>query len=792
MAPNMLRSLVFLLGCVYLTNGQISGGTILDVLSSTNGLKMFGSWCQETMPGLYSGNGVLTVFAFNDTSFNTMSSDIRARLNSLTSEEKMDYVQTYTLRSKVTVDQLHDSSTTTGLNGKKLFINKRSRTYWMNPSTTTGTTATFINGAMIIREQIQASNGIIHVLDRALDVVSDKNVYQWLNAPTDPGVQTSLWSELAKRLFQDSRYYLDVVSPIASADRVTFFLPSEKSLRKIPPSKLQSLQGEELANYFKQHYILNRVVFTSYLEHQENYESAYPGSRILFMRQDANRVLVKSGGVTAMIEQGNITTRNGVIHIIDRMFGYVYNSAREQIAIDAPRFNSLIDRVSPELQSLITQPTGVNLFVPTDAAFQYVQNLRGVSFETNSTLIDYVVRLCMLRDSSIEVSSINGNYDVRQRRYTRYNNFKLVIYNDRNESWVNGGNVRSRIIRPDIKVTTGALQYIDGILGVPDKDIATLIYYDEYLVYTYNDLQMTRLIDYLRDPGFDSSSLPPRSFHAYSQGFNNFASMNNFNLYTTMYPNQYPTQFPNQVTQYPNNLPYDEYMRRQQQGGGQYPNNQFSNNQYPNTNQYPNNNNQYPNTNQYPNNNNQYPNNNNQYPNNNNQYPNNNQYQGNNQYAGKGNYCGSINNVCQFTFFVPNGTAIYNYYMTSIGNRITKDVDRYAFIFRRLMVPNKLIFLENLPVSPQSYRYRTHSGEEISLKKETENIVRLYWGGQAARLIMWDMGATNGVVHIIDTVLSNMDDLDRDISGSSAISCNLCLVGIICATLSYLLSFKHL
>jgi hypothetical protein len=37
-----------------------------------------------------------------------------------------------------------------------------------------------------------------------------------------------------------------------------------------------------------------------------------------------------------MIERGNITVRNGVIHIIDRMFGFVYNSAREQISQDAP------------------------------------------------------------------------------------------------------------------------------------------------------------------------------------------------------------------------------------------------------------------------------------------------------------------------------------------------------------------------------------------------------------------------------------------------------------------------
>ena len=46
--------------------------------------------------------------------------------------------------------------------------------------------------------------------------------------------------------------------------------------------------------------------------------------------------MVTSGGVSAMIERGNITVANGVIHIIDRMLGFVYNTAIEQIDHDAP------------------------------------------------------------------------------------------------------------------------------------------------------------------------------------------------------------------------------------------------------------------------------------------------------------------------------------------------------------------------------------------------------------------------------------------------------------------------
>ena len=46
-------------------------------------------------------------------------------------------------------------------------------------------------------------------------------------------------------------------------------------------------------------------------------------------------VSVSSGGVTAEIIQGNITLNNGVLHIIDGMLGFVYNTALEQIEQDA-------------------------------------------------------------------------------------------------------------------------------------------------------------------------------------------------------------------------------------------------------------------------------------------------------------------------------------------------------------------------------------------------------------------------------------------------------------------------
>lgn len=51
---------------------------------------------------------------------------------------------------------------------------------------------------------------------------------------------------MAEKLYGE--YFTSVISPIGTNDRVTFFMPSENALRKIPRAKLNALNGLELAN----------------------------------------------------------------------------------------------------------------------------------------------------------------------------------------------------------------------------------------------------------------------------------------------------------------------------------------------------------------------------------------------------------------------------------------------------------------------------------------------------------------------------------------------------------------
>lgn len=646
------RVVLILFLAIVRVNAQFGQGTIFQILNNTKGLQKFASWCSE-VEHLYTGQGHVTVFAFNDSSFDRLPSQERQVLEQLDAQGRSEYVRSFTVKNKYVIFKLYDDQVLTSLQGTRLFVDKKTIT----PSSLTGTTRTFINGEMIVREDLHASNGIIHVLERAPLPASPKNVFEMLSNPDTSTVgNTTIWQSLMTRLIPD--YFAAAIAPLSSENTVTLFLPSDEALEKVPEARLNALPEMRLAEYFQMHFIPKFAVYTSVVDGTYSFTSGTSRTRISFTKTEG-KVLVSSGGVTAQITRGDITVDNGVIHIIDRMLGNVYNTAVEQIAEDAGNFSSLLEGISSQTQQLVTQPTGVNMFVPLDEAFDYVRGLSGIDIHGNQTLKEMVVRLSMIKDGGLAVTQLGeGGYESRQRRISYYDNTKLVIYKDRNETWVNGGNMRAKIIRPDVGVTNGRLQYIDRLLGIPTMDIPTLIHNDDYLLRTYHELQRVHLDEYLEDPLFNKSATPPRNID----------------------PNVYPS-------------------------------NQSSNNQSQQDQKY-----------------------------------------------WCDTTCGDGASGCQFTFFVPNGSAIENYQKADYSRNILNDSCRYRFIFRRLLIPHRVISLENLNIGPPGLTVQTDTGENITIQKESENDVRILWKDQSSSAIMWDLGATNGIVHIVDKILSDSDD----------------------------------
>ncbi|CAG2215853.1 unnamed protein product [Mytilus edulis] len=338
-------------------------------------------------------------------------------------------------------------------------------------------------------------------------------------------IQTILkfYAEILNKLSISGQFYHPIKDLQNYDGRFTLFVPNDAAIDRIDSSKLRDLQQDvqKLHEVIRAHYIKNAVLFTTYVNHNRGFLNA---------NQRALSILyVNSGGVTSAITLGNITVNNGVIHVCDRLLGFIYNTVRQIYQEDSPLFDQLINRASEEIKNTLTTQTGVNVFAPTAEAFEKIKKSSlGVSW-FDSKLIDKVcVEAPHFTARSTGTSVKDGWRDMkvdnsRTSLYLEGTNPNITIYRQRNETWVQGDTVIAKVTQADIECTNGRIQFIDTIMGVPYLDLANLICSDLWLLRTYDYMRALGMKNYLSDRRFcsqqctfESQGYPP------NYGINNY------------------------------------------------------------------------------------------------------------------------------------------------------------------------------------------------------------------------------------------------------------------------------
>ncbi|XP_061190363.1 uncharacterized protein LOC133198258 [Saccostrea echinata] len=686
----------------------------------------------------------------------------------------------------------------------------------------------YVNGIEISEgttRDISATNGVVHGLNGVMQKTSQKTAYGWIQNPDDATQSFRRFLDLMSYL-----YVVDNINDLSSPDRInTLFVPNDSAMQKIPITQLDKLKKNplqiervnihladpteleqvnihladptELEQILKAHYIPNRAIFTNCISHNEEFTNA-GGQPLTFRKSSDNNVYVNSDGVSAAIIEGNITVTNGVVHVVDQLLGFVYNNVREQILQEGTKFDQLINLGTEITRLTLAKPSGVTVFVSLDSAFQKI---------ANTPLVLWLHIL--VPNNPIIISSLPAlsGYENRQYRRTIYNGESVTIYNERNEIWVQGGNVKARVIRPDIKTVNGMIHIIDSVLGIPYLDLPMLICHDIWLLRTYDYMRRVGLTNYLTDSRFTAEKCN-FEIYGYPPNYGSAVLTNqgtNCPTYCSQaqYQNQYPcntaqcqtntgsTTCPTYCAQanYQNQYPCNTAICANTNiGGGTTCPTYCSQSQY--ANQYPCNSvicmsggsncpaycsqPQYAKSQQCltcnggstaqcqnvsycsdPSNANKSPCN---------TYPCN-MLNGMNTGSQSSSdydmgYCGSTSVACEFTVFVPNSSAIDYISVSLNGNRVMRDTPRFQYLFKRLIVPGR-IFLEKL--GNGTHEIRMISGETVSLVKSNQRDVRIFFGGASAKVIHMDEGATNGVMHIIDQLLFVREDLTRNITSSS-------------------------
>ncbi|XP_062597812.1 uncharacterized protein LOC134259226 isoform X2 [Saccostrea cucullata] len=771
-------SVIFgLLMSFYLINyvqGQVISKRILQILERTTGFSKFAQLVHRAeLTEFYNVSTNMTVFAFNDKAYYQLPYTERNEIDSYNVTELQDYLKYSSVYGyRITTSSLRDNQYELSMssNGDRLYFNRIQRIY--TTSGVTYETKYYVNGVEISEESrdISATNGIVQALNGIIRKTIQKTVYRWIQDPEDTTRQFTIFLDLMSYL-----YTMDSLNEIFSSDNITtLFIPSDSAMKKIPTSVLIRLKNDpsELQRVIQAHYLRHRAIFTNCIPHNESFTDA--NDQPLTFRKSGDNVYVYSGGSGAAIMEGNITLSNGVVHVVDQLLGLVYNTIRDQIQKESMKFDQLINLGTEKIRSAFVQPSGVTVFAPFDNAFQKIANIPWANLTYNQTLADMVIRLHILMlNNTVRIASFPAmsGYDSRQYRQTMYKNERVIIYNDRDETWVHGGNVKARIIRPDIETVNGLVHIIDSVLGIPYLDLPMLICHDIWLLRTYDFMIRVGLKNYLTDRRFTAETC---SFEKSGYPFN-YVSAVHTNQDTTCpmycslapYQNQYPCNSalcqpslcPTYCAQeiYQNQYPCKTAMCILP--GSNCPT-YCSQPDYANIHQCLMNCNMTSATQcQYvvycrdPSNANKAPCN---------TYPCNMLNTGTQSGADYDmGCCGTSRVACEFTVFVPNSSAVDYFSLSLNGFRVMIDTPRFQYLFKRLIAPGR-IYLEKL--TNGNHQIKMLNGETINVSKANDRDVRIYFGDASANVLYMDEGATNGVMHIIDQLLFVQEDITRHIS----------------------------
>lgn len=165
-----------------------------------------------------------------------------------------------------------------------------------------------VNGARFVKPDIQATNGVIHIVDRVLFPVPQADIYNTLK--NDPAQRyTTLISAIDKA-------GLTTVLANPTGGPYTVFAPTNKAFSLISRSELNAILNDpaKLTKLLQRH-VVQDLIYTSGLQ---GFQKAYAlDFEILYIYHAKGMTKVNGANV---IDQDN-TTLNGVIHTIDSVLG---------------------------------------------------------------------------------------------------------------------------------------------------------------------------------------------------------------------------------------------------------------------------------------------------------------------------------------------------------------------------------------------------------------------------------------------------------------------------------------
>jgi len=213
----------------------------------------------------------------------------------------------------------------------------------------------FVNAAQVVTADVDASNGVVHIIDRVLEVPV-KNIVELAAATSD--LSTLVTALKAGNL----------VAALSGKGPFTVFAPTNEAFAKLPTSTLRHLLErkniKELDAVLEYHVISGAAVHKADLKSDQNVKTL-EGEDVHVRKTALGEVFVNQAQVTT----ADVDASNGVVHIIDSVLAVPLKNIVE-LAVANPDMSTLVTALkAADLVGTLSGKGAFTVFGPSNKAF---------------------------------------------------------------------------------------------------------------------------------------------------------------------------------------------------------------------------------------------------------------------------------------------------------------------------------------------------------------------------------------------------------------------------------------
>lgn len=242
----------------------------------------------------------------------------------------------------------------------------------------------YINNAMVTTANVEASNGIVHIIDAVLVPELEMSI---VNTIVEPAYFNKDFSILTAAVVKAG-----LVSTLTDAEAdFTLFAPDNAAFEAAGIPSLDGLTAEDLLPILTYH-VIDSEVFADELPATGSAVSTLGGDFYLSINSNGVFINGLSKVTVATVSGGALDYDNGVVHLIDRTIvpatqDIVSIAVSASQASEGAEFGQLVaaltavenDESTAALVSVLSGEGSYTVFAPTDAAFQSLYTLAGVA-----------------------------------------------------------------------------------------------------------------------------------------------------------------------------------------------------------------------------------------------------------------------------------------------------------------------------------------------------------------------------------------------------------------------------